>query len=199
MVLARKYIVVGDAVALLPCRHTQWIIPGNNLSYYADGLAQGVGEFLVGGADGLAEDFVGPAGVVAEGGDGFGQVFGEGYGVGFAWGGYGVRCVCLWIMGMSIPLSQLSTAARISLFASMRSASLFIRMPLSVPGSSFHDGWINAAFAACTAMSTSFAEAAWTSAITDSVLVMWSVKKFFVEQTDWQFLRRINRSYGLAT
>jgi hypothetical protein len=39
----------------------------------------------VGGADGLAEDFVGPAGVVAEGGDGFGQVFGEGYGVGFAW------------------------------------------------------------------------------------------------------------------
>ena len=84
MVLARKYIVVGDAVALLPCRHTQWIIPGNNLRYYADGLAQGVGEFLVGGADGLAEDFVGPAGVVAEGGDGFGQVFGEGYGVGFA-------------------------------------------------------------------------------------------------------------------
>jgi hypothetical protein len=55
------------------------------LSYYANGLSQGVGEFLVGGADGLAEDLVGPAGVVAEGGDGFGQVFGEGYGVGFAW------------------------------------------------------------------------------------------------------------------
>jgi hypothetical protein len=128
----------------------------------------------VGGADCLAEDFVGPAGVVAEGGDGFGEVFGEGYGVGFAWGGDGVRCVCLRIMGMRIPLSQLSTAARISLLASMRSASLFIRIPLSVPGSSFHDGWINAAFAACTAMSTSFAEAAWTSAITDSVLVMWS-------------------------
>ena len=63
---------------------TKGVVPRNYLRYYADGLAQGVGEFLVGGADGLAEDFVGPAGVVAEGGDGFGQVFGEGYGVGFA-------------------------------------------------------------------------------------------------------------------
>jgi hypothetical protein len=55
------------------------------LCYDADRLAEGVGELLVGGADCLAEDFVGPAGVVAEGGDGFGQVFGEGDGVGFAW------------------------------------------------------------------------------------------------------------------
>jgi hypothetical protein len=78
---------------------------------------------------------------------------------------------------MSIPLSQLSTAASTSLLASMRSASLFIRMPRSVPGSSFQDGWIKAAFAACTAMSTSFAEPAWTSAITDSVLVMDSADK----------------------
>jgi hypothetical protein len=82
----------------------------------------------------------------------------------------------LWLM--DIPLSQLSTAASNSLLASMRSASLFIRMPLSVPGSSFHDGWINAALAACTAMSTSFAEPAWTSAMTDSVLVMDSADKF---------------------
>jgi hypothetical protein len=70
---------------LLPGCHRQRIVPRYYLSYYANGLAQGVGEFLVGGADGLAEDFVGPAGVVAEGGDGFGQVFGEGDGVRFAW------------------------------------------------------------------------------------------------------------------
>jgi hypothetical protein len=76
---------VDPRLVLLPSRHTQWIIPRDNLCYNADGLAEGVGEFLVGGADGLAEDFVGPAGVVAEGGDGFGQVFGEGDGVWFAW------------------------------------------------------------------------------------------------------------------
>jgi hypothetical protein len=59
----------------------------------------------------------------------------------------------------------------------MRSASLFIKIPLSVPGSSFQDGWISAALAAWTAVSTSFAEPAWTSAITDSVLVMDSADK----------------------
>jgi hypothetical protein len=151
------------------------------LGYYADGLAQGVGEFLVRGADGLAEDLVGPAGVVADGGDGFGQVFGEGYGVGFAWGrGCEVRLPLRVVIDeMNLPLSQLSTAASTSLLASMRSASLFIKIPLSVPGSSFQDGLINAAFAACTAVSTSFSEAAWTSAITDSVLVICSVGDLF--------------------
>ena len=85
---------------------------------------------------------------------------------------------------MDLPLSQLSTAASNSLLASMRSASLFIKIPLSVPGSSFHDGCISAALAACTAMSTSFAEPAWTSAITDSVLVMDSADKLVWKERD---------------
>ena len=76
-------VATGQSRAKFPRRHRQGIVPGYDLSYHADGLAEGVGEFLVGGADGLAEDFVGPAGVVAEGGDGFGQVFSEGDGVGF--------------------------------------------------------------------------------------------------------------------
>jgi len=66
-------------------------------------LAERVREFLRGGGDGLAVDLVGPAGVVAETGDYFGEVFvqshrvglavvpgfdaGEGLGVGFDQGG----------------------------------------------------------------------------------------------------------------
>lgn len=43
-------------------------------------------------------------------------------------------------------------------------------MPLSEAGNSFHDGFLRAAAAALTALSTSSAEAAWTDAITSSVL-----------------------------
>lgn len=49
-----------------------------------DGFADGVSEFARPRIDDGAVDFVGVAGVVAEGGGDFGDVFGEGDGVGFA-------------------------------------------------------------------------------------------------------------------
>ena len=77
-------IAAGEGGAQLPRRHGERVVPGDDLGADADGLAQGVGEFLGGGGDGLAVQLVGPAGVVAEAGDDLAQVLGERHAVGFA-------------------------------------------------------------------------------------------------------------------
>lgn len=56
------------------------------------------------------------------------------------------------------------------MLASIRSASLFIKMPRSVAGSNFQAGLLRAARALLTAMSTSSGPAAWTVAISVSSL-----------------------------
>lgn len=61
-------------------------------------------------------------------------------------------------------------AANSSRCSSTRSASLAINWPRSDPGSCFHEGCLNATYAALTALSTSLASAACTDAISCSVL-----------------------------
>jgi len=80
----------------------------------------------------------------------------------------------------------------------MRSASFDIRIPLSVPGNSFQDGLFKAALAALTAVSTSFAEPACTSAMVASVLEMLSAV-YHASFSSMKVLRRINGCNGLAT
>lgn len=70
--------------AQLPGGHGQREVPGDDLADNADGLTEGIGEFLVAGADGLAVDLVGPAGVVSEGVDDLTEVIVEGNLVGLA-------------------------------------------------------------------------------------------------------------------
>ena len=78
------------AVAACECRaqfpggHGERVVPGDDLAADAEGFAEGVGEFGGAGVDDGAVEFVGVAGVVAEAGGDFGQVFGGGDGVGFA-------------------------------------------------------------------------------------------------------------------
>lgn len=69
-----------------------------------------------------------------------------------------------------MPLSQASIVARVSLLASMASASLLMRWPRSEGASCFHEGSRRALYAAWTAASTSSAPAAWTVAMSFSVL-----------------------------
>lgn len=174
-----------------------YVVPWNDLCNNANRLAQCVGEFLVCSANSLAEDLVCPAAVVAECVDGLGQVLSECHGVWFACGTSSApqnedtvpKC---------IPLSQASTEANTSLLASIRSASFDIRIPLSVPGNSFQDGLFKAALAALTAVSTSFAEPACTSAMVASVLEMLSAV-YHASFSSMKVLRRINGCNGLAT
>lgn len=69
----------------LPRRHGQWVVPWNDLTDDTDGLAEGICEFLGGGADGLAISLVGPAGVVADCADGFCEIDFKCFVVRFAW------------------------------------------------------------------------------------------------------------------
>lgn len=78
-------VTACEGGAKLPGGHGEGEVPGDDLANNADGLAESVGEFLVGGADCLAVDLVSPAGVVAEGVDDLAEVVGDGDGVGFAW------------------------------------------------------------------------------------------------------------------
>lgn len=59
-------VTAGERRSELPGGHGQRKIPGDNLAYDADGLAQSIGELLGGGANGLTHNLIGPASVVAE-------------------------------------------------------------------------------------------------------------------------------------
>ena len=67
-----------------------------------------------------------------------------------------------------------------------------------MPGNSFQDGLFKAALAALTAVSTSFAEPACTSAMVASVLEMLSAV-YHASFSSMKVLRRINGCNGLAT
>ena len=71
-------VTAGQSGTEFPGSHGEREVPGDDLADDTDGLAEGVGEFLRGGADGLAVDLVGPAGVVTEGVDYFAEVIIQG-------------------------------------------------------------------------------------------------------------------------
>jgi len=70
-------------------------------------------------------------------------------------------------MARALPLSNDSTAARVSRFFSNRSASLYRSLPRA-SGDSFLQGPSKAFRAAATAISTSFSVASWTDVMTVS-------------------------------
>lgn len=77
-------VTAGQSGTEFPGSHGEREVPGDDLADDTDGLAEGVGEFLMGGADGLAVDLVGPAGVVAEGVGNLAEVVVQGDLVGFS-------------------------------------------------------------------------------------------------------------------
>lgn len=150
------------------------------MCYHSDWLAERVGELRRCGTDGLPKCFVGPATVVTNCAYRFREVFVYCYTVWFSCGRSATiltypslifRFLGRVQMYECLPLSQASIVASNSLCSSIRFARFAIKIPRSVPGKCFHESCFNAAFAACTALSTSSAPAAWTSAILDSVLI----------------------------
>lgn len=77
-------VAARERGAEFPGRHGERVVPGDDLAADAEGFAEGVGEFGGARVDDGAVELVGVAGVVAQAGGDFGDVFRGGDGVGFA-------------------------------------------------------------------------------------------------------------------
>lgn len=100
----------------------------------------------MGGADGLPESLVCPAGVVSNDADGLRDVILQSLLVGLACAILRFSsCSTVWgVTDGEVPLSQASIVAKISLSRSMRSARRKSSVPLSEADSCFHDGSLSA-------------------------------------------------------
>lgn len=77
-------VAAGESGSEFPGGHGERVVPGNDLRHDSDGLTEGVGELLMCRADGLAMGLVCPAGIVANGQNGLGEVGIQCFVVGFA-------------------------------------------------------------------------------------------------------------------